>query len=146
MTPPDFVGNLGVTIMTKYLVTVTTTAILFVSQSVFASSCESLIKDLNQMQEAQSVLLQTFVDKNETVAKGFDSQAKKFSEKYQLDSAIEDSDFLGLRQAAEGFRLHKKREQLLVNKFQDKSNDILMRVKECLKSSSRVAVPKQASR
>lgn len=120
--------------------------VLLFSQAGFAASCDHLLKELDQMKEAQKVLLQTFVNKNESVAKGFDSQATHFSEKYQVDAPVEDSDYMGLRKAAEGFRMHQKREQQLVDRFQAKSDQVLSQVKECLKAQAPFSSAKQASR
>lgn len=93
--------------------------------------CQTLVKDIKSFQKAQSILMRTFVQKNETLAETLDLYSVKFqSQKGHLQRA----DYASLRKSGEAFRSHGIREIRLVQKFEDSSSSLLSQVIACLEA------------
>ncbi len=97
-----------------------------------ARSCSELTQDLRAMQKAQASLLQSMIRKNESMASTLDQYAQTLGTKKNLRK----SDTLGMRKSATAFRNHQEREEKLVRRFENKTDELISQVEECLKSKT----------
>lgn len=97
-----------------------------------AGTCKDLGADLAAMQAAQKELLNSFVNKNDSMASSLDAFAFEFSKKEEEKMRISTVDIAALRKSAEAFRHHKTREANLVNRFEKASQDVVSKIQACL--------------
>lgn len=96
------------------------------------ASCIETMQELNAMNVAQQQLLQSFVNKNETVAMSLDSFAARFAKKQQKAKALTAAEVASLSTSADSFRAHQNREQQLVDRFNKVSSELMAKVQSCL--------------
>ena len=92
--------------------------------------CRHLVVQLQEMQKAQGVLLNSFVGKNLTTANVFDLYSEQLSAPQNSGTLTKATQ--GLKQSAEAFRGHAERERVLVAKFQGKSEELVRQISQCL--------------
>lgn len=106
--------------------------ILMTKTTAHAKSCSDLNHELRAMQKAQSTLLQTMVKKNDSMASTLD----QFSESFSVKSKLKKTDLVGMKKSAQAFRRHQDREEKLVERFQNKTAELLDEVESCLRSKT----------
>jgi hypothetical protein len=112
------------------------------SLNVFAKpNCAKVMNELEAMKRAQSVLLNSFVEKNELVASALDNYADRMNDQKQRRQTLAAQDIQSLKQSAQDFRQHKTREQKLVRKFQKASGEVLAQAIVCLQSRTETKLP-----
>lgn len=94
--------------------------------------CPKLVSDLHGMQQAQQVMMKSFVKKNDTIAEALDHMAK---DQRNLNS-------LTLKRSAQTFRQHQVREAQLVSRFETASSQLLDQVEQCLMRDTRLSANK----
>lgn len=97
-----------------------------------ARSCSDMTNDLRAMQKAQTALLESMVRKNESMASTLDQYAQTFNSK----KTVRKADVVGMKKSAVAFRNHQGREQKLVQRFSDKTDELISQVEQCLKSKT----------
>jgi len=111
-------------------------AILF-SQYSFAQQelhqCLELAKQLEQMANAQSKILNTMVKKNDSLADTLDHFADDLGSTGQK---VKKSDIISIRKSAKSYRGHSARESELVESFSQRTGWLIDKVSECLKKNS----------
>lgn len=109
-------------------------AILFatVGATAEARSCSDLSSDLRAMQKAQDALLESMVRKNESMASTLDQYAQTLNSK----KTVRKTDIVGMKKSAVAFRNHQEREEKLVQRFSNKTEELLSQVEQCLKSKT----------
>ena len=106
--------------------------LLALSAAAQARTCAELNQDLRSMQKAQSSLLDSMVNKNDSMASTLDQYAENFNSQ----KAVRTTDVVSLKRSAEAFRSHKAREQKLVSRFQSKTDELLGQIEQCLKAKN----------
>lgn len=91
--------------------------------------CRELVKDLKDYRTAQSTLMQSFLQKNETVAETLEIYAGNLA---KPDKKARKANQASLQQVAQAFRSHGERESKLVRQFDTSSSELLDQVSECL--------------
>jgi len=102
-------------------------------------NCVAVQKQLQEMERAQGLLLQSMVKKNDSLAGTLDHFADDLKSHQQKPSP---SDVVNLKKTAEAFRGHGDRELVLINKFQKKSLELVNQALICLSQNE----PKKSHR
>jgi hypothetical protein len=112
--------------------------VLFFSLSGMAAErCDSLVKDLQAMHEAQKQLMASFIRKNDTMAVVLEENADQLENKMMINRSIKKTDLKSLRISAQTFRSHDEKEQALVSRFEKASGKLLGQVADCLTKDQR---------
>ncbi len=101
-----------------------------------APDCAQLQIQLQEMQKAQGILLESMVKKNDSLANTLDHFAEDLKSHEQKPSR---ADVVNLHNSAEAFRGHSERELALIEKFQQKSLELIAQTVRCLPSSTATA-------
>lgn len=112
-----------------------------VMDSVDAPSCEDLKGEIKNLRQAQSYLMKSFVQKNDTLAETLEIFAKDVLGQKAKNAK---SDSKKLKQAASSFRSHSLREQGLVDRFEALAQDLYSRIEECLPKNETASSPAAA--
>lgn len=116
----------AVPVQTENQTEVQTTAI---AATTAEAGCSQLKEEIKNLKTAQSVLMKSLVQKNETLAETLDIFAKDV---LGQKSSQRKSNSKKLKQAANSFRSHSIREQGLVDRFEALAQDLYSRIDECL--------------
>lgn len=103
------------------------------------SDCSNLIDDLQAMKKAERSLMQTMVNRSETMAETLNKYADDFNDLKSRNQKIERKDILSLRRTADTFIDHKHREEQLVQRYQKASDSLLKEVALCLQNTQQMA-------
>lgn len=108
--------------------------------SVDGPSCDELRSEIKNLRNAQSYLMKSLVQKNDTLAETLEIFAKDVLGQKSRNSK---SDSKKLKQAATSFRSHSIREQGLVDRFEALAQDLYARIDECLPKTETASNPTQ---
>lgn len=97
------------------------------------NQCLELSRQLEQMVDAQKIVLNSMVKKNDAVAETLDHFADDLGGAGQK---VKKSDLVSIRQSAKSFRGHTARESELVSKFALQTGMLVEKINECLQHSS----------
>ena len=115
-----------------------------ISQAFAASSrCSELSAELNSMKNAQSQLLQTFVQRDGDFAQTLEQHEAKLEKTMAKAGALKKADLLVMLRSAAAFRSHQDKEQDLVNKFEKATEKLLTEVQTCLEHPALASVSEQ---
>lgn len=95
------------------------------------SDCSILVKELQAMKRAQSSVLQSFVNKNDSMSRALEMQADHLEKNEDINESTQ-----SLRQSAKAFRRHKEREQQLISRFDSASAALVDQIEKCLDQTS----------
>jgi hypothetical protein len=116
--------------------------LLFISlfgraQAKASLQCENLNRDLRAMQAAQSQLMSSFAQKNQTMALVLEQNADRLENKMTQIRSLKHSDLDALRVSAQAFRNYEEKEKALVERFEKASAELLSKVESCLERESK---------
>ena len=100
-----------------------------------ASNCVDLTRQLSEMQKAQTILLESMVHKNDSLANVLDRYAGDFE---ASELRLAKTDIESMQKSANAFRQHKQREQTLIQKFNRQSQLLITKANDCLMASQRL--------
>lgn len=111
------------------LVSLQVTAAIPAMDSVDGPSCDELRSEIKNLRNAQSYLMKSLVQKNDTLAETLEIFAKDVLGQKSRNAK---NDSRKLKQTAASFRSHSIREQGLVDRFEALAQDLYSRIDECL--------------
>jgi Skp family chaperone for outer membrane proteins len=106
------------------------------ASKITSSNCADLVNDLQTMKKAEKSLMQTMVNRSDAMADTLNKYADDFNELKSQNKKIERKEILSLRRTAETFKDHKQREEVLVQRYQKASDQLLREVASCLGATS----------
>lgn len=112
---------------------------------VQSKSCVELIKDLKGMQQAQHQLLQSFLQKGDSIANTMDQHSQNLKLSQSRNGKLKKTDFQGLSRSAEALRKHQTKEADLISRFEKASDSLLDQVQDCLQKSSNISSHKSVA-
>ncbi len=109
--------------------TVTDTPVVAIESPSEAEKCVELKEEIKDLRAAQSTLMKSLVQKNDTLAETLDIFAKDV---LGQKTSNKKTNSKKLKQAASSFRSHSIREQGLVDRFEALAQDLYARIDNCL--------------
>lgn len=101
-------------------------------QNMNLNQCLELSKQLGQMVNAQKVVMNSMVKKNDAVAETLDHFADDLGGAGQK---VKKSDLVSIRQSAKSFRGHSVREAELVGNFATQTELLVEKINDCLQQN-----------